>query len=71
MVLNGETGVLVPPRDPEALAGAVGQLLGDPERRAILAAAAANKLRDFRIEVVARRFAALYETLAAEAGLGR
>jgi glycosyltransferase involved in cell wall biosynthesis len=71
MVLDGETGVLVPPRDPEALAGAVGRLLIDPERRAILAAAAANRLSDFRIDAVARRFADLYETLAAEAGLRR
>jgi glycosyltransferase involved in cell wall biosynthesis len=71
MVLDGETGVLVPPRDPEALAGALGRLLVDPERRAVLAAAAANELSDFRIEAVARRFADLYETLAAEAGLPR
>jgi glycosyltransferase involved in cell wall biosynthesis len=71
LILDGETGVLVPPRDPEALAVAVGQLLADPERRTILAAAAANRLNDFRIEAVARRFADLYETLAAEAGLCR
>jgi glycosyltransferase involved in cell wall biosynthesis len=71
MVLDGETGVLVPPRDPEALAGAIGRLLVDPERRAMLAAAAANRLSEFRIEAVARRFADLYETLAAEAGLPR
>jgi glycosyltransferase involved in cell wall biosynthesis len=71
MIFDGETGVLVPPRDPEALAGAIGHLLVDPERRAKLAAAAANRLSDFRIDVVARRFADLYETLAAEAGLRR
>jgi glycosyltransferase involved in cell wall biosynthesis len=71
MVLDGETGVLVPPRDPEALAGAIGRLLVDPERRAMLAAAAANRLSEFTIEAVARRFADLYETLAAEAGLPR
>jgi len=71
MVLDGETGVLVPPRDPEALAAAIGHLLVDPERRAMLAAAAANRLSDFGIDAVARRFADLYETLAAEAGLPR
>ena len=68
LVLDGETGVLVPPRDPEALADAVERLLADPERRAMLAAAATSKLADFTIDVVARRFADLYETLAAEAG---
>jgi glycosyltransferase involved in cell wall biosynthesis len=69
MVRDGETGVLVPPRDPEALAGAVGRLLVDRERRASLAAAAADELSGFTIEAVTRRFADLYETLAREAGL--
>lgn len=33
VVDDGHTGVLVPPRDPEALAGAVLEVLGDPDRR--------------------------------------
>ena len=33
-VVHGVTGVHVPPRDPHALAGALRQLLRDPERRA-------------------------------------
>jgi glycosyltransferase involved in cell wall biosynthesis len=69
MVRDGETGVLVPPRDPEALAGAVGRLLVDRERRASLTAAAADEMSGFTIEAVTRRFADLYETLAGEAGL--
>jgi glycosyltransferase involved in cell wall biosynthesis len=69
MVRDGETGVLVPPRDPEALADAVGRLLIDREHRASLAAAAADELSGFTIEAVTRRFADLYETLAGEAGL--
>ena len=32
MIVEGETGLLVPPGDPEALAGAVRSLLDDPER---------------------------------------
>ncbi|MCH7839878.1 MAG: glycosyltransferase [Planctomycetes bacterium] len=32
-VVAGETGLLVPPKDPQALAGAVLSLAGDSERR--------------------------------------
>jgi glycosyltransferase involved in cell wall biosynthesis len=69
LIRDGETGILVPPRNPEALAGAVGLLLVDPKRRASLAAAAAEELSGFTIEAVALRFAELYETLADEAGV--
>jgi glycosyltransferase involved in cell wall biosynthesis len=71
LVRNGETGVLVPPRDPEALAGAVAGLLADREKGAKIAATAAEELGAFTIEAVADRFADLYEELADEAGLRR
>jgi glycosyltransferase involved in cell wall biosynthesis len=38
-VTDGETGLLVPPSDPAALATALARLLSDPERRHVLAAA--------------------------------
>jgi lipopolysaccharide/colanic/teichoic acid biosynthesis glycosyltransferase/glycosyltransferase involved in cell wall biosynthesis len=50
-VLGGETGTLVPPRDPHGLAGALGAYLKDPElRRRHGKAARARVLRDFRPE---------------------
>jgi D-inositol-3-phosphate glycosyltransferase len=48
-VVDGVTGVHVPPRDPGALAAAVGALLDHPERRAELGAAGVTR--------AARRFA--------------
>ena len=45
MVRHGETAILVPPRDPEALANAIIQVLGDSELAAKLVANAANDVR--------------------------
>ncbi len=69
IVEDGRTGRLIPPRDPPALAAAIVELLRDPARRAQMARAAAQRLDEFTIETASRRFATLYETLAAEAGL--
>jgi glycosyltransferase involved in cell wall biosynthesis len=44
-VVDGVTGVHVPPRRPALLAGAVAGLLADPERRAALGAAGARRAR--------------------------
>jgi glycosyltransferase involved in cell wall biosynthesis len=65
IVTHNHTGLLVPPRDPQALAAAIAELLTDPDRGRRLAAAAAATIPDFRIEVVAARFADLYERLLA------
>ncbi len=61
---SGETGVLVPPGDPEALALAVGALLDDPVTRARLGAAGRERvLRRFTWRVTAEGTAACYRTL--------
>ncbi len=60
------TGLLVPPRDPAALAGAIGALLSEPERSLALAQAARERVRDLGIDSVALRFGELYEQLAAQ-----
>jgi glycosyltransferase involved in cell wall biosynthesis len=68
LVEDGRSGVLVPPRDPPALADGMAQLLLDPARRERIAAAAAERLRRFTIDAVALEFADLYERLVAEVG---
>lgn len=68
VVEHGTHALLVPRRDPAALAGALTELLTDPARRDALARAASVRLRDFSLEAVADRFAALYEDLLRERG---
>jgi glycosyltransferase involved in cell wall biosynthesis len=45
LVVDGETGLLVPPRDPAALREALERLLGDAELRRRLGAAARESVR--------------------------
>lgn len=67
VVEDGVSGVLVPRRDPRALADALTELLADPGRRASMSAAAAERLRNFTIDSLASRFADLYEDLVSTA----
>jgi glycosyltransferase involved in cell wall biosynthesis len=62
-VRDGETGLLVPPRDPEALAAVLTALLRDPARRARMGARARKHAAGYALEPIAERFAALYDTL--------
>jgi D-inositol-3-phosphate glycosyltransferase len=60
-VVDGVTGVHVPPRDPAALAMALGTLLDHPERRARLGAAGARRARErFAHEQVAAATREIY-----------
>ena len=68
IVEDGKCGYLVPERDPEALAAALGRLAAEHARRAELGAAAAARVRaafDLRTQV--RAHEALYAELRAEA----
>jgi glycosyltransferase involved in cell wall biosynthesis len=67
---DGETGLLVPPNDPGALAGAIGRLLDDPDLRARLGDAGRQRvLGRFTWEVTARGTVEQYQALAAENGV--
>lgn len=61
---DGEQGILVPRRDPAALARAIGGLLDDPGRRIALGrSAAARRRTEFDLAVMVRRVEELYERL--------
>ena len=65
-IVDGETGFLVPPRDPQALAERLYQLLTQPELCERMGVAARKRVEcEFTWETVARRTADLYETVLA------
>ena len=62
IVLDGETGLLVPPDDPRALAGAVSSLLDDPARAAALGRAGYDRARrEFSVARMTERTLRVYE----------
>jgi glycosyltransferase involved in cell wall biosynthesis len=67
IVVAGETGLMVPPRDPERLAAAVRSLLADPGRRRRMGEAGADRVRHrFSEERMDADLEILYTRLVAE-----
>lgn len=66
-IKDGETGFLVPPRDPEALADRLQLLLSQPELSTQMGQSARKRVeREFTWSITAMRTGSLYETLLAE-----
>ena len=61
LVVDGVTGLRVPPRDSEALGRALERLLGDPPLRVTLSAAALRTVESMSWTETARRTLACYE----------
>lgn len=71
-ILDGETGVLVPRSDPEALAAALHAMLTDPARRARMARAGRDRaVAEFSLEASGRRFLNGYDLATEEPGAVR
>jgi glycosyltransferase involved in cell wall biosynthesis len=64
IVADGSSGLLVPTRDPEALAGVIGRLLGDPPLAQRLAARARADLAGFGLRRMAAQMEDIYAALA-------
>jgi len=52
IVVDGETGLLVPPRDPEALGNAIDLLMASPDTRVSMGKKAMEHIRPFTVSVV-------------------
>lgn len=64
--IHGETGLVVPPRDPQALAAAINTILADPDLRARLGEAGRRRAeREFNLPTMVERVLALYDELLA------
>jgi len=69
VVRDGQTGVLVPPREPRMLAGKILDLLGDRTTARAMGTRARDLVkREFSLALVVSRYAALYAELFARSG---
>jgi len=66
LVVDGQTGVLVPPQEPDQLAQALAVLLANPARRGEMGRQARQRVEDvFALPIMVRAYETLYEQLVA------
>ena len=66
-MVNEETGLVIPPEDPVALASAIDRLLADHDLRARCEAGGPKRVRErYLADTMVDSYAALYEELLAE-----
>lgn len=64
LITDGETGLLVPPQDPQALGAAILDLAQDPQKRQRLGSAGQSSLRgDYDLQTCVTRYERLYDAL--------
>ncbi|MEP6990303.1 MAG: glycosyltransferase family 4 protein, partial [bacterium] len=66
IVVDGVTGILVEPARPDALAGALVRLLGDPALRREMGSAAKLDVQRFSLDAYSGRLSEIYWELAAD-----
>lgn len=64
VIVDGETGLLVPPGDPQALRVAIQSLLANPEQRTHMGQQARQRATEFQATAVITRFEQVYHELA-------
>jgi glycosyltransferase involved in cell wall biosynthesis len=67
LVVDGETGLVVPPNDPVALAHALERLIARPDLREHLGAAARRRVAAFHADAVVPQIEGLYRDLCSQA----
>jgi glycosyltransferase involved in cell wall biosynthesis len=60
IITDGVSGLLVPPRDPQALAAAIVRVLREPGLRSTLAKRGQQRSRDFSAETIAAQYAEVF-----------
>lgn len=63
----GDAGILLPPDDPSAWAGALGRLAGDPQLRESMVAAGRRRAAQFSWEAAAAKTIAVYDAVLGDA----